>query len=100
MTSSPAATLRRAAFILFVLLASGICLHAQYNTPNVDGIIEAGEYGNTNNGTNQIATSTGQTWYMTWDATNLYVGIANANLSEGRGHLYRCEPSEPAQWRH
>ncbi|HEX4749548.1 MAG TPA: alpha-amylase family glycosyl hydrolase [Bryobacteraceae bacterium] len=55
---------------------------AQWNTPNVDGIIESAEYGNTANGTNQIGTSTAQTWYMTWDATNLYVGITNANLSE------------------
>ncbi len=55
---------------------------AQWNTTNVDGVIEAGEYGNTANATNQIGTNTSQTWYMTWDATNLYVGITNANLSE------------------
>ncbi len=56
---------------------------AQWTTPKVDGIIESGEYGNTGNGTNQIGTNTSQTWYMTWDATNLYVGITNANLAEG-----------------
>ena len=55
---------------------------SQWNTATVDGIIENGEYGNTANGTNQIGTNTTQTWYMTWDATNLYVGITNANLSE------------------
>ena len=36
-----------------------------------------GEYG-TNNQLNN-AGNTGQTWYMTWDANNLYVGIVNAN---------------------
>jgi glycosidase len=51
---------------------------SQWTTPNIDGSIESGEYGNTN----QIGTNTTQTWYMTWDATNLYVGITNANLSE------------------
>lgn len=56
---------------------------AQWSTPNVDGVIETGEYGNTANATNQIGTSTQQTWYMTWDAANLYLGIANANLAEG-----------------
>ena len=55
---------------------------AQWKTAAVDGAIESGEYGNTANGTNQIGTSTSQTWYMTWDAANLYVGITNANLSE------------------
>ncbi len=54
----------------------------QWATPNVDGVIESGEYGNTQNGTNQIGTNTSQTWYMTWDAANLYVGITNANLAE------------------
>ncbi len=92
---SPAATLRRAAIFLSVLSASGVSLHAQYNTPNVDGIIEAGEYGNTNNGANQIATSTSQTWYMTWDATNLYVGIANANLSEAAVIYIDANPLNP-----
>jgi hypothetical protein len=57
-------------------------LTAQFNTPSIDGVIQPGEYGNTQNGTNQIATSTAQTWYMTWDASYLYVGISNANLSE------------------
>ena len=56
---------------------------SQWKTPVIDGIIENGEYGNTQNGTNQIGTNTQQTWYMTWDSTNLYVGITNANLSEG-----------------
>ncbi len=49
--------------------------------PNCDGVIGAGEYGSiANEATN---TSTGQVWYMTWDATNLYVAIDQANVTEG-----------------
>ena len=70
----------------YLCLIAGLLLAApafsQWRTANVDGIVESGEYGNTANGTNQIGTNTSQTWYMTWDSTNLYVGITNANLSE------------------
>jgi len=52
---------------------------AQWGTPVIDGVITPGEYGNNNT----VGTNTAQNWYMTWDATNLYVGITNANLSEG-----------------
>ena len=64
------------------MLACALPAAAQWRTATVDGTIASGEYGNTANGTNQIGTNTSQTWYMTWDATNLYVGITNANLSE------------------
>lgn len=62
--------------VLFAIPAS-----AQWTTPTIDGTIAPGEYGTNNSLSN--AGNTGQTWYMTWDATNLYVGIVNANLSEG-----------------
>ena len=65
-----------ATVIFFTLPAS-----AQWTTATVDGSIATGEYG-TNNSL-QNAGNTGQTWYMTWDPSNLYVGIVNANLSEG-----------------
>ncbi len=71
-----------ARLICCLLLAGAVPAFSQWKTANVDGTIESGEYGNTSNGTNQISTNTSQTWYMTWDATNLYVGITNANLSE------------------
>ncbi|HEY6461938.1 MAG TPA: hypothetical protein VIY73_17350 [Polyangiaceae bacterium] len=48
--------------------------------PVCDGVIGATEYGGPGN---QAASSSGQTWYMTWDATNLYVAVANANVDEG-----------------
>src|ERR1700680_109622 len=67
--------------IIAVVLLSTAPAWAQWATPTIDGSIGTGEYG-TNNSL-QNAGHTGQTWYMTWDVTNLYVGIVNANLSEG-----------------
>jgi hypothetical protein len=55
---------------------------AQFNPVAVDGVISPGEYGLHLDGQNQQA-SGGTTWYMTWDDTNLYIGIANATLGEG-----------------
>lgn len=81
------------ATILFAVCHSR--LKAQFNTPSVDGVIQPGEYGNTLNATNQIATNTGQTWYMTWDASHLYVAIANANLSEGAVLYIDANPANP-----
>ena len=71
----------RFALAAIPLAAGYYPLHAQFKTPTIDGVIQPGEYGNTQNRTNQISTNTGQTWYMTWDASNLYVGISNANMS-------------------
>jgi len=85
--NSRAASRLAIAAILFVLYRTP--LGAQFNTPAIDGVIQPGEYGNTQNGTNQTATNTGQTWYMTWDASRLYVAIANANPAEG-AVLYLC----------
>src|SRR5690242_4288244 len=49
---------------------------ATFSTPTVNGVISAGEYGNHTNGANQQQ-SGGQTWYMTWDNTNLYIALTN-----------------------
>lgn len=56
---------------------------AQFNTPVINGAIAPGEYGVHIDGQNQKNTSSAQTWYLTWDDTNLYVAVTNANLSEG-----------------
>lgn len=48
--------------------------------PTCDGVISPGEYGGAQN---QATSDTAQTWYMTWDATNLYVAIDDANTTEG-----------------
>jgi hypothetical protein len=49
-----------------------------YHTPTCDGTVSASEYG----GTPYVTTSGQQTWYVTWDATNLYVALDNATLTE------------------
>ena len=72
-----ARTLQLALFL--VALVAPAC--AQWATPTIDGFIATNEYGTNNSLSN--AGNTGQTWYMTWDANNLYVGIVNATLSEG-----------------
>jgi signal transduction histidine kinase len=65
-------------FVLVLFLVTAPAW-AQWGTPVIDGVITPGEYGNNNT----VSTNTAQNWYITWDATNLYVGIAIANLSEG-----------------
>ncbi len=49
-----------------------------YHTPTCDGTVSASEYG----GAQYVTTSGSQTWYVTWDATNLYVGLDSATLTE------------------
>jgi Abnormal spindle-like microcephaly-assoc'd, ASPM-SPD-2-Hydin len=81
-------------FKLFLaVLIMTVAAWAQWTTPTVDGLIASGEYGNNNQLNN--AGYTGQTWYMTWDASNLYVGIVNANLSEGAVIYVTGNPQNP-----
>lgn len=49
-------------------------------TPTCDGVVSSVEYGGT---ANQLVTNGGQTWSVTWNASNLYVGVDGANLAEG-----------------
>jgi glycosidase len=77
------------------VVACRIPLPGQFNKPSIDGIIQPGEYGNAQNRTNQIGTNTGQTWYMTWDALQLYVGIANAKLSDAAIIYIDANPLNP-----
>jgi hypothetical protein len=48
-------------------------------TPTCDGTIGANEYGPAQNA---FTTNGMQTWSMTWNATNLYVGLTNAAVTE------------------
>ncbi|HEY3817194.1 MAG TPA: hypothetical protein VGL81_08490 [Polyangiaceae bacterium] len=48
--------------------------------PSCDGVIGPNEYGGAGN---QAASSSGQTWLMTWDDTNVYLAIEGANVLEG-----------------
>ena len=82
-------------FILGVsFFGSGLPVCAQWATPTIDGAITPGEYGANNSLAN--AGNTGQTWSMTWDQNNLYVGIVNANLSEGAVIYVTGNPQTPA----
>src|SRR5271157_348756 len=81
------------AFVLTVLVAVVVPVSAQWTTPTIDGFIAPGEYGNNNSLAN--AGNTGQTWYMTWDAGYLYVGIVNANLAEGAVLYVAGNPQSP-----
>jgi len=53
---------------------------SSFVAPTCDGVIGPNEYGGAGN---QAASSSGQTWLMTWDSTNLYVAIEGANIDEG-----------------
>ena len=85
--------LLKIALLISLSYAAAAPAWAQWATPTVDGLIATGEYG-TNNQLNN-AGNTGQTWYMTWDANNLYVGIVNANLSEGAVLYIKGNPQNP-----
>jgi len=52
------------------------------SAPTCDGTVASGEYGSHVEGQNQY-TSASQSWFLTWDDTNLYVAVANANVAEG-----------------
>lgn len=78
------------AFLLLFFLPA----KAQYNTPTVDGAIGAGEYGTHTNGQNQ-ETNGGVVTYMTWDATNLYVGVTGGNVAEGYVLYLDSDPQVP-----
>ena len=54
--------------------------------PVLDGVISANEYGDHSNGQNQQISGTA-TWYMTWDASNVYLAITNTDPWEA-GILY------------
>src|SRR4051794_22150717 len=82
------------AVVLPLAIFASTPVFAQWNTPTIDGNIALGEYG-TNNQLNN-AGNTGQTWYMTWDASNLYVGVVNANIGEGSVLYIKGNPQNPA----
>jgi glycosidase len=83
----------RLALVLTIVFVAAAPVWAQWNTPTIDGSIAPGEYGSNNSLGN--AGNTGQTWYMTWDATNLYIGIVNANISEAAVIYVAGNPQNP-----
>ncbi|MCK6606623.1 MAG: T9SS type A sorting domain-containing protein [Ignavibacteriaceae bacterium] len=70
-------------FVLaFLMMLSGV-VWGQYigTAPSRDGSIGTNEYGDHTNGINAWSDGA-RTWYMTWDATNLYIAVnSNGNAS-------------------
>ena len=85
--------LLKIAFLISLSCVAAAPAWAQWATPTVDGFIANGEYGTDNQLNN--AGNTGQTWYMTWDANNLYVGIVNANIYESAVIYIKGNPQNP-----
>lgn len=57
--------------LLFISIIITTVVFGQYTTPTIDGSIGGSEYGSDNS-----YTSGTRTWNITWDATNLYVGVS------------------------
>ena len=84
--------------VLFVLLGLlvGTCgtLHAQFQTPSIDGNVAGGEYGSHVDGANQQANG-GTTWFMTWDDNSLYIAYTGSNITEGAALYIDTNPIVP-----
>jgi len=77
-------------FTLCGLLSIVYFSQAQYTTPTVNGAIASNEYGVHTDGQNKQ-----DNFFVTWDATNLYVGIINSNVFEGAVFYLDINPVTP-----
>jgi hypothetical protein len=59
-------------------IGNNLCSYAQFTTPTINGSIGTNEYGDHTSGQNY-----GDNWFMTWDNTNLYIGLQSSNIGEG-----------------
>ena len=85
-----------ASLTLFLcLFFAASAANAQFNTPTINGVISPNEYGVHTDGQNQQSTSSAQTWYLSWDNTNLYVAVTNANLGQGAALAIDYNPVSP-----
>ena len=69
--------------MLLMLVILPLSVKSQFNTATVDGYIKSGEYGTHSDGYNQQSTAEG-TWYMAWDANNLYIAYTGPRLNVGK----------------
>ncbi len=81
--------------VVICLFFASTQIFAQFNTPTVDGTISPNEYGVHVDGQNQKNTTSAQTWFLTWDDTNLYVAVTNANLAEAARIVIDRNPVSP-----
>jgi hypothetical protein len=81
---------------LLLVLASTFAytLRAQFTTAVQDGVIGAGEYGVHTNGQNQQQDG-GTTYYMCWDANNLYLAFSGSNYNESATVYFDYDPIIP-----
>jgi hypothetical protein len=73
----------RLKYLLFLFIVSILVSQskAQFTTATPNGVIAANEYGVHANGQNQ-QNDGGTTYYMCWDANNLYVAFTGSNYNE------------------
>jgi hypothetical protein len=72
----------KASYLLSVFwLVTTVSLSAQFSTAIQDGNINANEYGIHTNGQNQQSDG-GTTYFMSWDANNLYLAFTGSNFNE------------------
>ncbi len=64
--------------LTLVFAISSVFCFSQYASPTINGVIGTNEYGTHTNGQNQQGN-----WYITWDATNLFIALDGSNTSEG-----------------
>lgn len=81
---------KRLFFTSVFLITISYISFAQFTTVNIDGNHLANEYGDHTTGQNY-----GNHWFMTWDNTNLYIGVQNANITEGAVIYLDTNPIEP-----
>ncbi|HEX2901142.1 MAG TPA: hypothetical protein VHS96_15595, partial [Bacteroidia bacterium] len=74
-------TIFRSLFLVAALVSVQFPALAQFNTAIQDGIISANEYGTHANGQNQQSDG-GTTYFMSWDANNLYLAFSGSNFNE------------------
>ncbi len=81
-------------FWAMIVLILPFNLLAQFNTAVQDGVINPGEYGNHVNGQNQQVEG-GTTYFMAWDANNLYFAFTGSNFNEAAVLYLDIDPQIP-----
>lgn len=85
----------RSLALLIVGCLWSVMAYGQFTTPAIDGVISPGEYGTHTNGIHQ-QTSGGVTWFLTWDATYLYIGVQGLNSANDAVTVYvDADPAVP-----
>lgn len=75
-------------FIIICLSVSG--MFGQFNTPTINGTIDGSEYGDHTDGQNKQ-----DDFYMTWDDSNLYIGITSSDILEAAVIYLDKDPLTP-----